>query len=47
MHIREEYSTYGWIMEGLLARAGFRIDAKTEHEGVYARYTCTKVQNAA
>ena len=25
-HIRDEYSTCSWIMEGLLERAGFRID---------------------
>ncbi|MBV8963644.1 MAG: class I SAM-dependent methyltransferase [Hyphomicrobiales bacterium] len=24
-HIREEYSTYAWIIEGMLLRAGFRI----------------------
>jgi len=27
IHIREEYSTYDWIMEGLLERAGFEIES--------------------
>jgi len=26
IHIREEYSTYDWVMEGLLERAGFKIE---------------------
>ena len=29
-HIRDEYSTYAWIIEGMLTRAGFRIE-KIEH----------------
>ena len=28
IHIREEYSTFDWIMEGMLERAGFRIEQK-------------------
>jgi ubiquinone/menaquinone biosynthesis C-methylase UbiE len=43
MHIREEYSTFTWIMEGLLKRAGFAIDRKEYQEGVLARYVCTKI----
>ncbi len=41
-HVREEYSTYGWIMEGLLERAGFHID-ETDYKGYFlAAYRCTK-----
>jgi len=40
--VREEYSTLGWIMEGLLERAGFRIDNKEYYEGFMAVYECTK-----
>ena len=29
-HVRDEYSTYAWIIEGMLTRAGFRIE-RTEH----------------
>lgn len=42
-HVREEHSTFAWIMEGLLARAGFRIDSEKYDGGVLARYFCTKV----
>ena len=42
MHMREEYSTYRWIMEGLLARAGFQID-ETDYENEFlAGYLCTR-----
>jgi putative AdoMet-dependent methyltransferase len=43
-HIRKEHSTFTWIMEGLLARAGFRIDRPEYQEGVLARYFCTKTE---
>ncbi len=41
-HIRKEYSTYGWIMEGLFERAGFRIVDKVQLGGVIGRYLCRK-----
>lgn len=41
-HIREEYSTFTWIMEGLLEKAGFNIDTATYKQGVLAKYVCTK-----
>ena len=41
-HVGREYSTYTWILEGLLARAGFRIDAAQATGGVLANYYCTK-----
>lgn len=40
--VREEYTTLGWIMEGLLERAGFHIDKKEYSEGFMAAYVCTK-----
>jgi putative AdoMet-dependent methyltransferase len=46
-HVRNEYSTYGWIMEGLLERAGFRILDATVHEGVIGRYLCRKESECA
>jgi len=39
---REEYSTLGWIMEGLLDGAGFHIDKIEYSEGFMATYLCTK-----
>ena len=44
-HVREEYSTFGWIMDGLLTRAGFRIDRCDRSEGVLASYYCTKTRS--
>jgi len=43
MHVREEYSTLDWIMDGLLDRAGFKIVNKEINEGVMAKYLCIKV----
>lgn len=42
-HLRDEYSTYAWVMEGLLNRAGFRIDNADYAHGFEATYLCTKV----
>ncbi|MGF1609520.1 MAG: class I SAM-dependent methyltransferase [Kiloniellales bacterium] len=41
-HLREEYSTYAWIIEGMLTRAGFRIEAADYASGAYASYCCRK-----
>jgi len=41
-HFREEFSTYDWIMDGLLARTGFTIKSKKIQDGVIGTYYCTK-----
>lgn len=41
-HFREEFSTYDWVIDGLLERAGFSIDRKTEMEGIIATYLCSR-----
>ncbi len=41
-HFREEFSTYDWIMDGLLSRAGFVIKSKDIQDGVLGTYYCTK-----
>ena len=41
-HLREEYSTCDWIMEGLLERAGFVMDVKDYQDDFLASYLCTK-----
>jgi cyclopropane fatty-acyl-phospholipid synthase-like methyltransferase len=41
-HIRDEHSTYAWIMEGLLERTGFSIDSAEYADGFNATYICTK-----
>ncbi len=42
-HIRDEYSTLDWIMDGLLTRSGFRIEDRAYQQGVMGNYLCTKV----
>jgi len=42
-HLRDEYSTYDWVLEGYLTRAGFRIDEANHTGGYNAAYLCTKV----
>jgi cyclopropane fatty-acyl-phospholipid synthase-like methyltransferase len=43
-HVRDEHSTFGWIVEGMLERAGFEIREKTERsQGVGAEYLCAPV----
>lgn len=41
-HFRDEFSTYDWVMDEMLARAGFRIVRKELEEGVLGSYLCTK-----
>ncbi|MEA1908637.1 MAG: class I SAM-dependent methyltransferase [Euryarchaeota archaeon] len=40
IHIIEEYSTYDWIMEGLLERVGFKIESAEYGDGFQATYVC-------
>ena len=42
IHAREEFSTYDWIMEGIIRRNGFRIDTAEYGEGFQTTYVCTK-----
>jgi cyclopropane fatty-acyl-phospholipid synthase-like methyltransferase len=42
VHLRSEYSTYSWIMEGLLERAGFQIDTADYRDDFLASYVCTR-----
>jgi ubiquinone/menaquinone biosynthesis C-methylase UbiE len=41
-HIKEEYSTIDWIMEGMIRRAGFKIEKAEYRYGMFAMYLCTK-----
>lgn len=42
IHIRDEFSTYDWIMEGIIKRSGFRIDAAEYGDGFQTTYICTR-----
>ncbi len=44
VHMREEYSTFSWLLEAMIARAGFEIrEASSRGSNIYAAYTCIKV----
>ncbi len=43
IHIRDEFSTYDWIMEGIIKRCGFRIDAAEYGDGFQTNYICTRM----
>lgn len=42
MHIRDEHSTFSWIMSGLIERAGFRIVQAEYSMRIYADYLAEK-----
>ncbi|HYJ70369.1 MAG TPA: class I SAM-dependent methyltransferase [Nocardioidaceae bacterium] len=38
-HVRDEYSTFSWLIEPMMARCGFAIeDAEYSDDGVFAKY---------
>jgi ubiquinone/menaquinone biosynthesis C-methylase UbiE len=41
-HVKKEYSTMDWIMQGIIERAGFEIERATYSHGFFALYLCTK-----
>ncbi len=41
-HFRDEYSTYDWVMDGLLTHAGFSIQRKQIEGGIIGTYLCLK-----
>ncbi|NLV32896.1 MAG: class I SAM-dependent methyltransferase [Acidobacteria bacterium] len=41
-HAAAEFSTYDWILEGLIERAGFEIESRTAAPASFIRYLCRK-----
>jgi putative AdoMet-dependent methyltransferase len=41
-HFRDEYSTFTWVLEQMLERAGFNIESTETSHGVISRYVCSK-----
>lgn len=41
-HVREEYTTFGWIVEQMLEKAGFEIESADYPTLEYAEYVCRK-----
>ena len=42
-HIRDEYSTFKWILDGMIEKAGFRIEKCRTNDGFLTEYHCVKV----
>jgi len=42
VHLRQEYSTFGWVIEGLLESAGFEIEKADYKDNYFGAYLCTK-----
>ncbi len=42
-HIRDEYSTFAWVLDGMIRNAGFKIEQFRSKDGFAAEYHCTKV----
>jgi SAM-dependent methyltransferase len=40
-HVRDEHSTFAWLLESLLQHAGFEIREREVVGGIYATYVCT------
>ncbi|MGH2942861.1 MAG: class I SAM-dependent methyltransferase [Solirubrobacteraceae bacterium] len=42
-HVRDEHSTFTWLLEPMIERAGFdTIDASYSADGMFARYLCRR-----
>ncbi len=44
-HIRDEYSTFDWVLQGLIERAGFSIEYTNTDDVLESEYICRKVQS--
>jgi SAM-dependent methyltransferase len=42
VHVREEYSTFTWLLEAMIDRAGFDILAADHRGGAHADYLCLR-----
>ena len=42
-HVRDEHSTFGWILEGMLDRAGFSVeDVRYDESKIFGAYTARR-----
>jgi ubiquinone/menaquinone biosynthesis C-methylase UbiE len=44
IHIRDEFSTFKWILEGMFIKAGFMIEKNRSLDGFVTEYLCIKTQ---
>ena len=40
IHLRDEFSTFTWLLEPMLERAGFAVVQARYSDGIYAEYVC-------
>jgi putative AdoMet-dependent methyltransferase len=43
-HIRDEFSTFSWILEGMISKAGFFIEKSRTVDGFTTEYCCKKIK---
>jgi hypothetical protein len=41
-HIREEFSTFGWILVRMMEKAGFTVEKERSSDGFITEYLCRK-----
>lgn len=41
-HVREEFSTFDWLLEPMLEHAGFEVRDVQHHGSIYSRYICIR-----
>ncbi|MGH9270937.1 MAG: class I SAM-dependent methyltransferase [Ilumatobacteraceae bacterium] len=41
-HVRDEHSTFSWLLEAMLERTGYEILDRSTSRGLYAAYTCRR-----
>jgi len=42
-HVKNEYSTMDWVMQGMIERAGFEIERAEHSHGFFSLYLCTRI----
>ena len=42
-HIRDEYSTFGWVLKGLLEKAGFAVERIKTTDEFVSEWLCRKI----
>ncbi|MCP4702638.1 MAG: class I SAM-dependent methyltransferase [Gammaproteobacteria bacterium] len=45
LHIKDEYSTFDWILQGLIEKAGFDIEKTNTADKLASQYFCRKIKS--
>jgi ubiquinone/menaquinone biosynthesis C-methylase UbiE len=45
-HIRDEHSTFKWVLDGMIQNAGFKIENYRSNDGFFLEYHCLKTREA-